>query len=269
MASKFEHVLLLTGNHEYYGEHTMEEVDEAIEAICAKRDNLHFLNRRVWDVPGHGVRFAGCTLWTHINKEQEQEMQSRVSDFRKIMLPHPTIPGQKVTLDVAHYNAMNAACRAFLKATLVDEHCPEKVVILTHHAPVASGVSSPFSIMHHPHIASVVDGCDLEDILKHPKVIVAAHGHTHMSEDMVLYGKTRLVSNQLGYLVPRNEIALFRPGLVIDCRDHLANVDSDEWVRFRAEEEKKVAEKQQQVLHVVVGKGAADESTPSSKCSLM
>jgi hypothetical protein len=136
---------------------------------------------------------------------------------------------------------MHVACRNFLQSVLDDDGCPEKVVILTHHAPLDKGMSSPFSISHHPHIAACIDGCNLENILQHPKVIVAAHGHTHFSKDMVVFGKTRIFSNQLGYILPRNEIALFRPGIVIDCRDHLASVDQVDWQKWREDEEKKIA----------------------------
>eukprot|EP00009_Paramoeba_aestuarina_P001995 CAMPEP_0201511834 /NCGR_PEP_ID=MMETSP0161_2-20130828/4227_1 /ASSEMBLY_ACC=CAM_ASM_000251 /TAXON_ID=180227 /ORGANISM="Neoparamoeba aestuarina, Strain SoJaBio B1-5/56/2" /LENGTH=86 /DNA_ID=CAMNT_0047907475 /DNA_START=24 /DNA_END=281 /DNA_ORIENTATION=+ len=43
-ADKFEHVFIVTGNHEYWSQHAMQEVDEKVAEICNKRQNLHFLN---------------------------------------------------------------------------------------------------------------------------------------------------------------------------------------------------------------------------------
>ena len=51
----------------------------------ARGSNVQFLEQRVWVY--NGVRFLGCTLWSDLggdDNEQLEELVSIVNDFRKI-----------------------------------------------------------------------------------------------------------------------------------------------------------------------------------------
>ncbi|GIZ38729.1 hypothetical protein CKM354_000213400 [Cercospora kikuchii] len=66
--SQFDKVLLIAGNHEFYGSSREEGLAIAQnfvedETMCGK---LHFLNRTRFDIPNSSTTILGCTLHSHI-----------------------------------------------------------------------------------------------------------------------------------------------------------------------------------------------------------
>ena len=54
-------VFLILGNHELYGS-SYSNARRRVAEICAKRPNLHLLDRNSYLVPGTNVRIIGATL---------------------------------------------------------------------------------------------------------------------------------------------------------------------------------------------------------------
>ncbi|ELR14992.1 Ser/Thr phosphatase family superfamily protein [Acanthamoeba castellanii str. Neff] len=82
-ADRFEHVLVVAGNHEYYNQESVQHADRLIDEICAERDNLHYLNKR--SVRVGDVLFLGCTLWPYIPPESISKVWTMCNDYRRIV----------------------------------------------------------------------------------------------------------------------------------------------------------------------------------------
>jgi len=64
--SKWERVIWVPGNHEYYSKiYNMDEIDDKIISFIKLFPNIKLLNREFIDI--EGIRFMGCTLWSHIS----------------------------------------------------------------------------------------------------------------------------------------------------------------------------------------------------------
>jgi len=65
-AARFQTVLIVAGNHEYY-KSEYHQVHARIQELCLTFQNVHFLNRTTFEVDD--VIFAGTTLWTDIDEK--------------------------------------------------------------------------------------------------------------------------------------------------------------------------------------------------------
>lgn len=86
-ADRFENVIIVTGNHEYWSKSCMSTVDDTIRRIAAEapKKNVHFLQRETVEL--NGIVFAGCTLWTDVpTKEKGLMLQYMCNDYRRIFV---------------------------------------------------------------------------------------------------------------------------------------------------------------------------------------
>ena len=177
-------VLLVAGNHEFYGghlEHTLRQM------IAASDDRVQVLERDA--VVIDGVRFLGATGWTDFAARgnamrarlealscMNDYRRIRTADFRRI---HP--------LDV---QATSSLTRAWLQEMLAEPFAG-KTVVITHHAPslrCLSGIPTPLDAAY----------ANAWDDLLQPPVDLWVHGHTHDPVDQFI-GGVRVVSNPRGY----------------------------------------------------------------------
>ena len=86
-AERFEHVIVISGNHEYYKQKSHELADAQIQEICNLRTNLHFLNRTTFELDG--VVFLGCTLWPLIPDQHIEYIEYICNDYKMIHLEPP------------------------------------------------------------------------------------------------------------------------------------------------------------------------------------
>jgi hypothetical protein len=224
-AERFEHVLLVTGNHEYWtgGVATMTEVEAAVRDVAASapRKNVHFLQRDIVELSG--IRFAGCTLWCAIPTPGVGSVLGRsVNDFKQIaMHSAPAIHHKSESAvrllepdDVAAAHSHDvefirrviaesaASAPVALAAGGSASETPPRVlplVILTHYAPTFRMTAIPSEFEAWPSELRWMHGDDLEGLMG-PPVRVWAYGHTHRSVSQVIRG-TLVVSNQAGYCI--------------------------------------------------------------------
>jgi Icc-related predicted phosphoesterase len=182
-------VLLLAGNHEFYGG-SIEQLRADLRK-AASVTSISFLDNDAVDFGG--VRFLGTTLWTdyrlELNRTQRQLMEKAelsINDHRRI-----TCQGR---FTAAKALAEHELARAWLEREL-DRLYDGKTVVITHHGP------HPLSV--HPRYAgdpvNTAFVSDLSELL--PKADLWLHGHVHDSFDYSI-GGCRVVANPLGY--PRN-----------------------------------------------------------------
>ncbi|RAL01775.1 calcineurin-like phosphoesterase [Aspergillus ibericus CBS 121593] len=195
---RFKLVFLVLGNHEFYNGTFATGLDKArqLEQEPALNGRLIVLHQRRFDIPGCGLTIQGCTLWSNVPSELTDLVRSKVKDFQKIE-----------DWSVEEHNTRHEADLAWLvneidSINLENEEVKKQsekrsTLVVTHHAPLLQGTSSP---QHAQNPWSVAFGTDvLPQIPNGVKVWV--FGHTHYSTDFREKG-VRVVSNQRGYVLP-------------------------------------------------------------------
>lgn len=167
-----------------------------------------FLNRKGWSPPSApDLVILGCTLWTQLNADDMEILQWSMTDFKQIKGMTPEL-----------YDNLHVRDCRWLEDELSQlvMQTDKKVIVFTHHAPYADGVSDPkFSGPNNPtssgfvtDLQSHASGVDLEGRKRNRGALLTApvhtwaFGHTHWCCDFnVVEGNhnVRLVSNQRGY----------------------------------------------------------------------
>ena len=137
-----------------------------------------------------GVNFFGGTMWTDFNAGDVRAMeiaQDEINDFRLICNPDETSfrPTDAVAL---HQNFTSKLLNWFGK----DLTGPR--VVITHNAPVINPNTkhrgSPFM--------AAFNSLDMVEVIERHQPTLWVYGHTHECDDQTI-GRTRIISNQLGY----------------------------------------------------------------------
>ena len=185
-------VLIVAGNHEFYGGHLQRTIQKMRAASC---ERVRFLERD--EAVIGGVRFLGGTCWTDFASTGNQGLARSIAtqsmtDYRRIRagsnFRHLT------TEDLLQENG---AFRIWLEGKLTEPFAG-KTVVVTHHAPLleyAYGPSLEFIGERQPLDAAYEN--DWEQLVR-PPVVAWLYGHTHVAVDQVVHG-VRLVCNPLGY----------------------------------------------------------------------
>ncbi len=182
-------VFYVTGNHEYYTQRPMNEEDQNLKAwLAANHPNVKLLLDE--EISIDGVHFFGGTMWTDFNGSNQNAMEMaryQMNDFRLIRNPDGTVfqPADAVAL---HENFVKNLLAWFEK----DLSGPR--VVISHNAPVINPntkfVDSP--------LVPAFNSLDMVEIVEKYQPELWVYGHTHECDNQTI-GKTRIISNQLGY----------------------------------------------------------------------
>jgi hypothetical protein len=214
-ADRFEHVLFLAGNHEYYNNFggqpkSVQEQYEWMQKVCAAKPNLHFMDKDEFRV-GTNVTILGTTLWSAIPPSAELVAKQSLNDYHKSYVS----VDRKITPNVT--NQWHTENRKWLTNKIQEaKECRHTVVVLTHHTPSMEGTSDP------KYDGNPLGHCfstNLTRLLVLDPVAFWVCGHTHYNFDLPSsFGPdsstTRLVSNQRGY--PGAEKKEYKNKMVIE-----------------------------------------------------
>jgi len=181
-ADNYRETLLVPGNHEYY----RDDIAKYPEAWKLKlRDNVTMYENG--SVVLDDTEFILSTLWSHIPMAAWLTLKKGMSDFS--LIRYDGIP-----LTATPYNALHDRDLAFIKAAVSASKAPHKVVV-THHVP------SPLVVAPEFRGSSLESGftVDLTDYIETSGIDLWVYGHSHRSVDRII-GRTRVVSNQVGYV---------------------------------------------------------------------
>jgi predicted phosphodiesterase len=203
-AQKFDHVIYLLGNHEYYGQKFWKlpgNIQSGLEGNSAYVNGSEEKRLKIFDeiknvylldnasVKIEDVYFHGSTLWSNVNPMCEYH----INDFRKITFKYPEGYGK--------FSANECKAKHFqAKWWLHDNIMPgEKNVVLTHFAPSFQMINQARykDDMLNSYYATEILGEFYEDHGEDIKVWVS--GHTHSAYDKVIDG-IHSVSNCRGYV---------------------------------------------------------------------
>ena len=188
-------VLMVAGNHEFYGGH-FDKTLANMRAVAAGT-NIHILEDDQITIAG--IRFLGCTLWTDFRLYGEhssslhaiESIRTGMSDYKKI-----TASGR----DAGTYRKLHPRdtlrrheqSRAWLKNRLA-EPFDGPTIVITHHAPSPRSVPKEFE----DDVMSAAYASDMEYLMG-SQVPLWIHGHMHHSLDYQVNG-TRVLCNPRGY----------------------------------------------------------------------
>ncbi len=192
LSESFQKVYWLPGNHEYYN-------SDMVRGNMFKgkkvRNNVHIVNNEVISI--NEVNLIFSTLWSQISPQKELIIKSRLSDFSQI-----TYDGD--AFRPKQFNILHQESLRFLENSLIDLN-GNKNLVVTHHVP---------TLLNYPkeYLTSPINeafAVELFDLIEKYQPEAWIYGHSHFNTPEFSIGKTRLVTNQLGY-VDMNEHKSFR-----------------------------------------------------------
>lgn len=184
---RFDLVLLVAGNHEFYGS-SREEGLGAAERLMDEPSmhmKLRFLNRGRVDLANSNVTVLGCTLHSRIAADYTK----LTNDFARIKM-----------WSVKSYNAEHERDLAWLKDSLLNLGQTEpkrQIIITTHYAPIFDRVCHPKN--ENNAVSQCFSSDAFDDVQRAGMTASITHwvfGHTHWNARL-RRNKIRILSNQL------------------------------------------------------------------------
>lgn len=181
VSDDFKMTYLIPGNHEYYGGFDVATAMGATRIEIKK--NVVLVNNVTEYI--EGVHFIFSTLWSKIQKYVLDVLRG-MSDFRKIKYQ-----GEQFT--ISDFNTIHDACFDFIEKEVKKEG---KKIVVTHHLPSNACNAQEF-------IGSVLNDAfcvDKTHFISKSDIDYWIYGHSHRNLPDFTIGKTKMVTNQLGYL---------------------------------------------------------------------
>ena len=200
LSDHFKMTYWLPGNHEYFGSDLATFQCSFEESI---RTNILLLNNKVKLIedPAGPIQLIFSTLWSHIPTHLAEIVEKRMRDFKAL-----THNGKEITS--LEYNQLHQEAFHFLDLALggsIDSNTlsaseegsmlTQKLVV-SHHLP--SFLNYPKKHQNDPINAGFAS--NLDDFIQKTAPNAWIYGHHHSNVSPFLIGKTRLYTNQLGYI---------------------------------------------------------------------
>lgn len=181
-SEKFNQVLLVSGNHEYFNQTLdTDQIDALISNICYSYGNVIYMQKKVFIY--RDIVFLGCTMWSNILPEAETEVLRHMNDYRKIK--HFTIEKSR-NLHNNHRQWLQEQLERFSSNELTK-------VVITHHPMVEDTVCKTKKV------TDCAFQTNLNNMLKNVDLHIA--GHTHRNRDIKIDNFDYVV-NCKGYGIP-------------------------------------------------------------------
>jgi len=177
---KYDHVILVPGNHEYYCATGFDrnKVTTQLQQVCKEADVILLANSTATI---RGVKFYGTTLWSHA----VPRIKDMMKDFDYVF---PT---------VGQYNNEHKTCADWLTNAVkadIDDSTIRSQIVVTHHLPTTKLCIPQFK--DHP-----CNSGFYSDVIEHidtSKVKLWFAGHTHEFVSYI-HSQTTIVVNPYGY----------------------------------------------------------------------
>jgi predicted phosphohydrolase len=183
LSDNFAKTYWIPGNHEYYHFDAATKHGMLNEKI---RNNVFLLNNTSLILDG--VKFIFSTLWSKINPANEWQIERSVNDFHVIKYGGARFSAQR-------FNELHADCMSFLNQELATVATTRNVVV-THHVPTFMN----YPKKHKGDILNEAFAVELFDLIEATSPNYWIYGHTHCNTPDFKIGKTKLLTNQLGYV---------------------------------------------------------------------
>ncbi len=184
ISENFKLTYWVPGNHEYYHSDI-----SAINMYNRQkiRENIFLVNNE--SIIHGGLHLIFSTLWTHISAANGFEIMIRYSDFH-------VIRNGRQMLTTEHYNKIHENCLSFIKEELSGQK-KGITIITSHHMPTFLNYPDEYK----GNILNEAFAVELSELIKAAKPDYWIFGHHHSNKGDFTIGNTKLVTNQLGYIM--------------------------------------------------------------------
>ena len=205
-SQSWERVFVVSGNHEYYShsaKRLMHHIDNKLREVCSRFSNITFLQKdtvRIPDpeTPDKQILIAGCTMWTRMGQDNQPLIQAQMNDYRCIFGTRIGTKSYNVTtsdIDTIHKDHASWLYDAVKEGE--QDPTVSHVVVITHHPGSFCMLDTRFGGKSNP--INHAYATDYDRLIQSwSKVRIWFSGHTHIVKQDII-GKTRLISNCLGY----------------------------------------------------------------------
>ncbi len=188
VSANFRQTLVVAGNHEYYKGRDLSRMTPG--SVADIRPNIQLCHNAIVTIGD--VDFILTTLWGRIPALDAYMIENNVSDFSQINYGHEYF-------SASDFNREHRKSIAFLRDA-VNKSANKKVVV-THHVPTELCTSPDFKGSK-LNSAFVVE---LHDFIFDSPIDYWVYGHSHRNMPDVDINGTKLVCNQLGYIMDDEE----------------------------------------------------------------
>lgn len=175
LSVKYEHIIIVPGNHEYY-DVSFKDVVPELKKMCSFSLNIHILEKE--SIVIDGIEFIGTTLWSLSSKDSFLKS----SEYQKGVF---TSHLEYIESFIDSYK--------FLKNKL---EAPSQIpqIVITHHLPIEKFINPRFTLcgINDLYATNILEYLNLSN------VSIWFCGHSHESSK-IKYGETLIISNPLGY----------------------------------------------------------------------
>lgn len=195
VCSIFKEVVLICGNHEYYGKNIIS-IEKYLNELSNKIDNFTFLANSSTVIDD--VAIVGSTLWTDFDNNNpvlKYDAKMYMNDYSSIRCGDSVTPWQRpLSPDIVY--GIHLDSKKFIQNELdkLKDLGYDKRIVMTHHAPSWQSV-------HSSYVGDKFNGCfvsDMDDFIINTNPDIWIHGHVHNSFDYNI-GNTRILCNPRGY----------------------------------------------------------------------
>ncbi|MCF8255887.1 MAG: metallophosphoesterase [Bacteroidia bacterium] len=191
VADNFETTYWLPGNHEYYRFDIVEKSSVLNEKI---RSNVFLVNNIA--MVHKNTKLIFSTLWSQISEGNQWQIERSLNDFH-------VIKKNGFRFSAENYNQLNRESLSLVQ-TEINNNTEKKLAIFTHHCPTYLNYPEQYK----GSILNEAFATELHDFIESSNIDCWVYGHHHTNTPEFKIGKTRLLTNQLGY-VQQNEHRLF------------------------------------------------------------
>jgi predicted phosphodiesterase len=215
-AMKFDHVIYLLGNHEYYGQKFWKlpgEIQDSLDGNSAYVNgseeksikifdaitNVHLLDNA--SIKIEDVHFHGSTLWS----DAHPMTQFQINDFTRIKYKYANGYGK---FSAEECTLLHLAAKKWLHDAILPG---EKNVVLTHFAPSFQMINQ---MRYTDGDLNTYWATEIIEEFAGNDIKVWISGHTHSAYDKVIAG-IHSVSNCRGY-IPHEPVDNFNPVAIVE-----------------------------------------------------
>jgi len=187
MCERFQDVVYILGNHEFYNQE-VNEVKEFWQNVDMPI-NFTFLDDDVYYC--EDIRIIGATLWTLVTDPHMRWQCRRMNDYQVIKINQPEGFVRKITVDDTDH--AHKLTLQYMK-DILDQPWKGKTIVMTHHLPHPLCVAEKFK----GNDLNAFFMTDLDHLIEKYDIDYWCHGHTHDNVDIEVHG-TRILCNPMGY----------------------------------------------------------------------
>lgn len=181
VGNKFKFVILISGNHEYYGK-TLGQGDDQIRQIVTEINSnstgeIIYLQKEVFHIPDSDISVFGGTFWTHIADNEKHMIASVINDYAYIRDFTVTVCREQ------HATTVTALQEA------IATNPSRRWIVMSHHIPKTMLVHQRYR--HLPYNSAFASNILIAD---DERIVAWVYGHTHLP---TVIGK--FYCNPIGY----------------------------------------------------------------------